>query len=199
MPTLGNSRRQLVLYTSYKIVPHIPPIKCPFFLSIEHISKPRISVQPYSSTVVYGQPLCLFVDVENPDSSTKFQWYQSNELINGRESRELLIHSVIDSDGGDYYCRVTNCAGSTDSQVARVSISNGQGPLVRAPDRWGQYGRMGYRGRGEPEDEDEPCGQPVPSSAPPTSANASTTQASASRKLLWYSIWKPHGKQYLYM
>ena len=62
-------------------------------------------------------------------------------------------------------------------------------PLVRAPDRWGQYGRMGYRGRGEPEDEDEPCGQPVPSSAPPTSANASTTQASASRKLLWYSMW----------
>ena len=80
---------------------------------------------------MYGQPLRLFVDVENPDSSTKFQWYRSNELINGRESRELLIHSVIDSDGGDYYCRVTNCAGSTDSQVARVSISNGQGPLVR--------------------------------------------------------------------
>ena len=129
-----------------------------------------------------GQTLRLFVDVENPDSSTKFQWYRSNELINGRESRELLIHSVIDSDGGDYYCRVTNCAGSTDSQVARVSISNGQGPLVRAPDRWGQYGRMGYWGRGEPEDEDEPCGQPVPSSAPPTSANACTTQVSSSCK-----------------
>ena len=62
---------------------------------------------------MYGQPLRLFVDVENLDSSTKFQWYRSNELINGRESRELLIHSVIDSDGGDYYCRVTNCAGST--------------------------------------------------------------------------------------
>ena len=154
------------------------------FLSIEHVSKPRISVQPYSSTVVYGQTLRLFVDVENPDSSTKFQWYRSHELINGRESRELLIHSVIDSDGGDYYCRITNCAGSTDSQVARISISNGQVPMGRAPDPWG-YGRMqnmGYRGRGEPEDEDEPCGQPVPASAPPTSANPSTSQVSSSCK-----------------
>ena len=118
---------------------------------------------------MYGQTVRLFIDVENPDYSTTFQWYRNNRPISGREGRELLIHSVIDSDGGDYFCRVSNRAGSTVSQIASISISNGQGPMRRASDPWG-YERMrymGFHGRGEPEEEDEPCGQPVPSSAPP--------------------------------
>ena len=84
--------------------------------------KPRITLQPQSLNVVYGQSARIFVEVENASNYNTYQWYRNNEILRGKVGPELLISSSVDSDRGEYFCMITNQAGYTVSQVARIDV-----------------------------------------------------------------------------
>lgn len=84
--------------------------------------KPILCVQPQDQEVVYGQTARLVVELENPQSFTTYQWYRNGKPMQGKTSRELLFHSAVDSDDGQYYCKVTNRGASVVSNVARIKI-----------------------------------------------------------------------------
>ena len=84
--------------------------------------KPRITLQPQSLKVVYGQLARVFVEVDNASHYTTYQWYRNNEILRGKVGPELLISSSVDSDRGNYVCVITNQAGYTESQVARIDV-----------------------------------------------------------------------------
>ena len=86
------------------------------------VIKPRIFLHPQSTMVVYGQPARLFVQVDNANLHTTYQWYRNNKILGGKVSPELIISSCVDSDKGDYFCIITDQAGSTTSKVARIDV-----------------------------------------------------------------------------
>jgi len=62
------------------------------------------------------------VEVENASNYNTYQWYRNNEILRGKVGPELLISSSVDSDRGEYFCMITNQAGYTVSQVAKIDV-----------------------------------------------------------------------------
>ena len=136
-------------------------------------STPKILVHPKAVKVVFGQTTRLLMEVENSDYSTTYQWYRNGLVLHGKNLPELVIHSAIDSDDGEYFCTVTNPAGSTNSDLGRIeiidvhpSVPSSRRPVrTSQPDLWAyrmpqQYEE--YRSRGEVDDDEmQPCGQPI--------------------------------------
>ena len=88
----------------------------------------------------------------------------------------MAIGSVVDGDGGDYFCQVTNAGGSTTSETARITVVYSRRETHRArrefashgTDTWRQY-RDYHPNHDEGSDDEEPCGQSVSSSQTPLS------------------------------
>ena len=93
-----------------------------FSFHTAQVVKPRILLHPQSTKIVYGQPARLFVQVENANLCTTYQWYRNNNVLSGKVSPELIISSCVDGDKGNYFCAITNQAGSTTSKVASIDV-----------------------------------------------------------------------------
>jgi hypothetical protein len=69
----------------------------------------------------------LFTVFDDGHQST-FQWFRwmdpitDGGLIAGANTRQLAINSAQDADAGEYWCRVSNPCGSTDSLPASLTI-----------------------------------------------------------------------------
>jgi hypothetical protein len=84
---------------------------------------PEIIDQPDSQNLYYGNTLDLSVATSVPEVLT-YQWYFNDDShpISGATDDEYTKVSISDSDGGEYYCKVTNDAGTTVSNHAVIQI-----------------------------------------------------------------------------
>jgi len=84
---------------------------------------PEITDQPDSQNLHYGNTLDLSVATSVPEVLT-YQWYFNDDShpISGATDDEYTKVSISDSDGGKYYCKVTNDAGTTGSNHAVIQI-----------------------------------------------------------------------------
>lgn len=60
--------------------------------------------------------------MENTNLCTTYQWYRNNNILSGKVSPELIISSCVDGDKGNYFCAITNQAGSSTSKVAIIDV-----------------------------------------------------------------------------
>ncbi len=78
--------------------------------------------------------------------------------MHGKASPELLVHSTIDSDNGEYFCKVTNRGGSVSSDVARIRVvyldsgRDRQPHTPLRPDLW-RFMQSQLQSRGSEEEE----------------------------------------------
>ena len=88
---------------------------------------PTITAQLDSETNVVGDTIILDVaasGTDNPSCPLTYQWRKNNNptFIAGATDSFLFFDSVQASDAGSYTVRVQNCAGSTTSSVAVLTV-----------------------------------------------------------------------------
>ncbi|MCP9495515.1 MAG: immunoglobulin domain-containing protein [Pyrinomonadaceae bacterium MAG19_C2-C3] len=101
---------------------------------------PRILNQPRGATVLNNQSATLKVKADN---SPTFQWYKGNsgdtsQKIDGATSDSLTINSVAANSRTNYWVRVTNSCGTTNSQTMTV-VAIDKLPLIFVPGAGGSY------------------------------------------------------------
>ena len=89
---------------------------------------PEITTQPSNKSLTVGDKLELKV-VATGDPAPSYQWEKNGYSISGANSATYTVSKAALSHGGDYRVVVTNSAGSVQSRVVSVVISNA------APDR----------------------------------------------------------------
>jgi len=83
---------------------------------------PFITMHPTSQTVAIGQPASFGV-VADGAKPLQFQWFVNGFPIPGATNPVFQIPSTTDSDNGNiYFVRVSNPAGSVDSQSATLTV-----------------------------------------------------------------------------
>ena len=94
---------------------------------------PVIGTQPLSQTQQAGDPVHLVVTANGggaPAAALSYQWYKNDAAITLEENptardATLSLPSPVVGDSGDYHVVVTNIAGSTPSDTASLTISDG--------------------------------------------------------------------------
>jgi hypothetical protein len=81
---------------------------------------PTITAQPISVTVLTGQKVALVVGASG--SGLSYQWRTAAGPVAGANNPLLVLPSASAADAGNYFCRVSNQAGSTDSAAATVNV-----------------------------------------------------------------------------
>ncbi|HMH14201.1 MAG TPA: immunoglobulin domain-containing protein [Edaphobacter sp.] len=82
---------------------------------------PTITAQPVSQNICQNGTATLSVSA---DGATQYQWNLGGSPIPGATSATYLIPNAIPADAGDYTVTVTNPAGSTTSNVAKVVVGS---------------------------------------------------------------------------
>ncbi len=92
------------------------------------VAAPSIVQQPPDLTLNIGERAQL--DVAGNAPGLSFQWFKGNAAVMSATTAILVIPAVQAPDAGDYYCVLSNSAGSATSRVARITIN---GPSGTAP------------------------------------------------------------------
>lgn len=93
----------------------------PIQLDISDISKPNITSQPRSRTVLPGVTLSFSVTAEG-SSQFNYQWFHDTHPLTGATNASLTISNSTSSDLGSYTVQVSNAAGSTLSDPATLQF-----------------------------------------------------------------------------
>ncbi|MGV3531248.1 MAG: InlB B-repeat-containing protein, partial [Chthoniobacteraceae bacterium] len=82
---------------------------------------PVITLVPQSTDVVAGQTLTLTARASGtPEPS--YQWFASGQAIAGATSPTLAVRNVQVSHAGEYFVRISNSVGSTESVPVNVKV-----------------------------------------------------------------------------
>jgi hypothetical protein len=84
---------------------------------------PTITVQPANVTVYPGQPATFSVSATGT-APLYYQWQFGSVAIAGAMSSSYTIVSTAATNAGSYSCVVSNIAGSTNSQVATLTVNS---------------------------------------------------------------------------
>jgi predicted outer membrane repeat protein len=87
----------------------------------ELVLPPSISQDPVGTSLCWGDDLVLSVEYEGTEPIS-LQWSMLLEEIDGATSSVLTIEDVTGADAGEYYCIVSNVAGSVYSDTVEVVI-----------------------------------------------------------------------------
>lgn len=91
---------------------------------------PTITQHPQSQTRSVGQSVTFTVAATGP-GPLSYQWYRDDILIPDRTQTEYMLESVIMGDnGGRFYCKVTNAAGTVTSDTAVLTVVENQPPTA---------------------------------------------------------------------
>jgi len=85
------------------------------------VAKPRITTHPASLTATLGSTAFLSVQASG-SGSLAFQWLKNGQPMTGASIPALILPSVKITDAGAYSVRVSNEAGSIESQTAVISL-----------------------------------------------------------------------------
>ena len=83
---------------------------------------PVITAQPVGGYFLVGQPLQLSVGASGAQLS--YQWYKDAALIPNATNAILPSPSLTTADSGNYYLKVTNPSGTTNSAIVAVQVGN---------------------------------------------------------------------------
>jgi len=83
---------------------------------------PIITVQPQSQNVPLLGIVTFYVTAQSGTTMT-YQWYKNGTLISGATSSSYTILTVLGSDAGVYYVRITNAGGTVQSDNAYLNIA----------------------------------------------------------------------------
>jgi len=96
------------------------------------VSNPEVPVltkQPENQYVAAGKTASLRV-MPRGTSPFGYQWFKDNKVLEGATNAVLQLPNVQTAQSGNYLCRVTNVAGSVDSNIAEVAVDAGLPPSV---------------------------------------------------------------------
>lgn len=85
------------------------------------LAAPRITLHPASVTVAQGRPVVLRAAAAGSDP-LQYQWFKDGRSISGATQSELRLAAAANTDGGSYALRVSNAAGSVESNLAILKI-----------------------------------------------------------------------------
>jgi len=83
---------------------------------------PVVTSQPVGGYYLAGQPLQLSVAATGVELS--YQWFKDNASIPGATNSFLGTASLVPTDSGVYYVRVSNASGNTNSALATLQVGN---------------------------------------------------------------------------
>lgn len=89
---------------------------------------PTVDTHPSSQTVTEGTSVTFSVSASGT-APLSYQWVKDNNPISGANSSSYTINSAGTGDAGNYWCDVTNSAGTATSNAASLTVN----PLVIAP------------------------------------------------------------------
>lgn len=83
---------------------------------------PTITAQPQSQTVSSGSAV-TFTVAASGEGSLAYQWQLNGKALGGQKSLTLALKTVAQKDSGNYACIVSNAGGSTQSDVATLTVA----------------------------------------------------------------------------
>jgi Immunoglobulin domain/Immunoglobulin I-set domain/ZU5 domain len=92
---------------------------------------PSITTQPASLNVTAGSD-AVFAAVARGTEALSYQWYRNGAVLPGANSPVLRMTNVSSLDAGTFNVRVSNSAGTADSDVATLNVHRGT-PVDVAP------------------------------------------------------------------
>jgi len=108
-----------------------------FIAVVTYISKPDITTQPLSATYqINDTPTALTVAAIASAGELSYQWFscddtnKTNEAAISGETNTSYTPSTASAGKYYYFCRVTDAKGSTDSEVATVTVSEANAPTI---------------------------------------------------------------------
>lgn len=93
------------------------------------VTAPTITTEPVAQTVTSGNS-ASFTVVASGTAPLTYQWYKGVSAISGATSATYTIATTATTDAGNYYCIVTNSAGSDTSNTVALTVNT----PVTAPD-----------------------------------------------------------------
>lgn len=90
-------------------------------VTVHELIAPSISVHPVPKTASPGGSATFLVVASGSETLT-YQWFKGAAPLGGQTSNTLTLNGVNTPDAGEYWVRVTNEAGSADSDVATLTI-----------------------------------------------------------------------------
>jgi len=84
---------------------------------------PVILSQPTTKTVKPGEPVILQVKVASLPKAT-CQWYKEGKALVGETKQAISIRKAVKANDGEYYIIIKNTAGSIQSRVIELKITN---------------------------------------------------------------------------
>ncbi len=91
-------------------------------IKAKNSSPPNISAQPRSQTVTAGSDVSCSVEARST-TALSYQWRFNGQNLAGKTNAVLTLDNVQPSQAGNYDVLVTNCAGSTRSEVATLTVT----------------------------------------------------------------------------
>ncbi len=92
-------------------------------------SAPIFTLQPVSQNLTAGASVTLTATATGNPVPT-FQWRKNGVNIGGANSGSFTINNLLLTDAGSYTVVATNSAGSTTSNVAVITVSEGTNPPI---------------------------------------------------------------------
>ncbi|PIP39763.1 MAG: hypothetical protein COX19_07120, partial [Desulfobacterales bacterium CG23_combo_of_CG06-09_8_20_14_all_51_8] len=83
---------------------------------------PQITCQPKPQKIDVGMPAAFSVSASGTPPLS-FQWLKDGNHIDGQTAETLTIDSVSEKNKGVFTCRITNDAGSVESDAAQLSVT----------------------------------------------------------------------------
>lgn len=83
---------------------------------------PLVTQEPLDVTVNAGEGLQLTVAGNVPGLA--FQWHKNNAPVEGATAPDFVVSSVTAGHAGDYFCVLTNSAGSVSSRTVHVTVNS---------------------------------------------------------------------------
>jgi hypothetical protein len=118
--------------------------------------RPEISVQPAGASIEVGSTFTCSVAISSLTSVT-YRWYLNDQPLAGKTNFGLTITNIQPSDAGKYRVSAANTCGTTNSQVAQLTVFGPgatftkitTGPIATATSKvgcvaWGDYEDDGY-------------------------------------------------------
>jgi hypothetical protein len=93
-------------------------------LPFYNVGQPRISVQPQSAAVLFGQTASFDVSAVGA-TPLSFQWQFDGTNINNATNSALTLPSVTFNEAGSYSVTVSNSVGATNSSNAVLTVTTG--------------------------------------------------------------------------
>jgi hypothetical protein len=83
---------------------------------------PTITLQPPKTIAAEVGKLFALQVKATGTPPLHYQWYKNNKQLDGKIRAQLVIVEPEVTDSGDYYCRVSNAAGSANSDKVKITV-----------------------------------------------------------------------------